>query len=280
VTDDLTQRLRRGTAVRLDSERTATNVASLRHAVATQPGATAAADGMSAGATGAGWRRRVVPLALAATLVTPGLAVAAESSLPGDALHPVKTSLEGLRSLFDPTIVAEHRLDELEALLASDAGDSELAAALAAAEDVVSSLAETDPDRAAPLAARLDTLRAEVTARLTPTEQPPEDGVKPGDADRVPPRTPATSTGDGASGDGPETADDNRADDADDGDDDPAISDDGDDADDGDDGPATSDDGDDADDGDADGAEDGKVEDATDAEDTGAMADEVASADD
>jgi hypothetical protein len=68
-------------------------------------------------------RRRLSVVAVAAALLAlpAGVALAAESALPGDPLYPVKQMTETVRSWVDDDIVAEHRVDELEALLAVDA---------------------------------------------------------------------------------------------------------------------------------------------------------------
>lgn len=68
-------------------------------------------------------RRRLVTVAVtAALLVLPaGMALAAENALPGDVLYPVKKITEQIRSLVDDDVVAEHRIEELEQLVAGDA---------------------------------------------------------------------------------------------------------------------------------------------------------------
>lgn len=67
-------------------------------------------------------RRWTVVAVAAALLVLPaGIAVAAEGALPGDALYSVKKVTEKIRSLVDEDVVAEHRIEELEQLVATDA---------------------------------------------------------------------------------------------------------------------------------------------------------------
>lgn len=68
-------------------------------------------------------RRRWTVVAVAAALLAlpAGMAFAAEGSLPGDALYPVKRVTETMRSWIDDDIVAQHRVDELEGLLAAGA---------------------------------------------------------------------------------------------------------------------------------------------------------------
>lgn len=69
-------------------------------------------------------RHRLASLAGAAMLVlVPGsAAIAAEDAVPGDLLYPVKQLTETVRSWFDPSVVADHRIDELETVI--DRGDS------------------------------------------------------------------------------------------------------------------------------------------------------------
>lgn len=62
-------------------------------------------------------RRAVVTLAAAIALVVPAAALAAEDAVPGDVLYPVKQSTEWVRSLVDPAVPREHRVDELEIVI-------------------------------------------------------------------------------------------------------------------------------------------------------------------
>lgn len=60
-------------------------------------------------------RRRFAAIVAAITVLSPAaVAVAAEGSLPGDTLYPVKQVTEDLRSMVDPTIAARHRLEEAD----------------------------------------------------------------------------------------------------------------------------------------------------------------------
>lgn len=61
------------------------------------------------------WRRSISALMVAATFSTPAaVAVAAEGTLPGDTLYPVKHVTEALRSVVDPTVSARNRIDEAD----------------------------------------------------------------------------------------------------------------------------------------------------------------------
>ena len=72
-------------------------------------------------------RRRIVASVVAAAVMAPaGLAAASEGSLPGDALYPVKQISERVLVLFDSDVIAEHRIEEIEALEASGVVDPDL----------------------------------------------------------------------------------------------------------------------------------------------------------
>lgn len=62
-------------------------------------------------------RRAVVTLAAALALLLPVAAIAAENAVPGEILYPVKQSTEWVRSLIDPSVSREHRVDELETVI-------------------------------------------------------------------------------------------------------------------------------------------------------------------
>jgi hypothetical protein len=61
--------------------------------------------------------RRLLAVALAATLVIPVAAAAAEDAMPGEALYLVKRALEPVRELFEDDVAAVNRVEELETLL-------------------------------------------------------------------------------------------------------------------------------------------------------------------
>ncbi|MCL1601065.1 MAG: hypothetical protein M3112_05970 [Actinomycetia bacterium] len=61
------------------------------------------------------WRRRLAALVAATAIFAPAaVAVAAEGTLPGDVLYPVKQITEEVRSVVDPMIIATHRIDEAD----------------------------------------------------------------------------------------------------------------------------------------------------------------------
>ncbi len=73
-------------------------------------------------------RRRLAVAVVAASLIVlpTGMAFAAESSVPGDVLFPIKKITETVRSWVDDDVVAEHRVDELVELLDRDAPQDDI----------------------------------------------------------------------------------------------------------------------------------------------------------
>lgn len=120
-------------------------------------------------------RRRLSVIAVTAALVIlpTGIAFAAESSLPGDALYPIKKVTETVRSWVDDEVVAEHRIDELERLVLSDAPADVIADQVDRATqevDLLSSDHELRP--------RFDSATAAATDRVTDEAEPkPEEAV-------------------------------------------------------------------------------------------------------
>ena len=83
----------------------------------------------TAAPTRLGFRRRfATALATLTIVVVPvGAAVAAESSVPGEGLYPVKRVTESVRGWVDHDLIATHRVEELEVLLDRDADDDIIA---------------------------------------------------------------------------------------------------------------------------------------------------------
>ena len=108
--DQLGDRLRAAYRIEMSDQTRQRQLAAISSALKEAPAITHAATPAAAR-----WRTRLAALVAAATVFTPAaVAVAAESSLPGDPLYPVKQVTEDLRAVIDPTIVARHRLDEAE----------------------------------------------------------------------------------------------------------------------------------------------------------------------
>ncbi len=136
-------------------------------------------------------RRRFAAIVAAVTVLSPAaVAVAAESSLPGDTLYPVKLVTEEIRSMVDPTVTARHRLEEADQMHAAGFPT-------AVVQDVLS-----DADEAITIAGDPVDLRArwmDASARMDVEHRDGEMAVTPRVDDVAPPVTdPATSPTPGA----------------------------------------------------------------------------------
>jgi hypothetical protein len=135
-------------------------------------------------------RRRVVAAVAVALLLVPAAAVAAEDSVPGESLYPVKRTVEWVRSLVDDDIGAIHRLEELEILIDRRAPVEMLRQRLAIAESVVGS-----GDRS--LRDRLDEARRSIGGDpLRPPVVDDDHGDDVPESDLVPPATGQRRSGD------------------------------------------------------------------------------------
>jgi len=71
--------------------------------------------------------RRALVIAAAITIATlSGAALAAEGSVPGDLLYPIKQVTEEVRSWFDDDVSAIHRVDELDRVIERDSPPIEI----------------------------------------------------------------------------------------------------------------------------------------------------------
>ena len=114
----------------VQTQHIATIAAALREPVETPHGVRAAA-----------LRRQLAAVAGTLALVgAPAAAVAAEGAVPGDALYPVKRVTETVRSWFDDTVAADHRIDELETVVERGAGADVVSDRLEDAERAVTDL--------------------------------------------------------------------------------------------------------------------------------------------
>ena len=117
-------------------------------------------------------------------------AIAAEQTVPGDLLYPVKLSLEPIVSVFRPDVQAEHRVEEVELLIEREASDDAVETAITRARDAVA-----DEPIDAPLRLRLDDVVGRVqdsqpTNDLDSDEReqsnPSSDEPDPGEPGRTP----------------------------------------------------------------------------------------------
>lgn len=87
------------------------------------------------------WRVRVPALVAGLMVALPlGTAVASEGAVPGDLLYPIKRLVEPIRSVVDPDVAAQHRVEELARLIDSPASSDRVADAVFDARDAVGDL--------------------------------------------------------------------------------------------------------------------------------------------
>ncbi len=114
------------------------------------------------------WRRWLAGLLIGAGVLVPTAAIASDSAVPGDALYSVKKLLEPLVSILDDDVVAEHRIEEAESLVARGGDQQTIFELIDEATDALG-------DRDSPgLRMRLDALTDRVTDRPTPRDESPE----------------------------------------------------------------------------------------------------------
>lgn len=90
-------------------------------------------------------RRWLAGVAAASTVLGPGVAVAAQRAVPGDALHGVKLTTERLHVLLAPDVIARNRVRELATLLQRGAPTDVLQRATVAAQEAVAVLPADHP---------------------------------------------------------------------------------------------------------------------------------------
>lgn len=130
------------------------HIAEMRAALRTAPPASVP--------TGFAPRRRFAGVAAAVlVIVAPvGMAVAAEDSVPGEFLYPLKQVTERVRAFVDHDVAATHRVEEAERLVIRGAPLVEITRAVERAEIATSELVE-----GANLGSRLDSLRERLRAQ-------------------------------------------------------------------------------------------------------------------
>lgn len=120
--------------------------------------------------TGFALRSRLAgALAAVAVVVAPvGMAVAAEDSVPGDFLYPMKQVTERVRAFVDSDIGATHRVEEVERLMFDQASRAAVVRAVERAETATREL--VDPT---PLDSRLELARERLQRQEAEGAQPP-----------------------------------------------------------------------------------------------------------
>ena len=123
--------------------------------------------------TGLALRRRFAGAAAAVLMVVApvGMAVAAEDSVPGEFLYPLKQVTERVRAFADDDVAATHRVEEAERLVIRGAPLVEITRAVERAEIATSELVED-----ANLGSRLESVRERLRA-----QEERERGLQQGD---------------------------------------------------------------------------------------------------
>jgi hypothetical protein len=120
------------------------------------------------------WRRRIaVWVAAAFSVGLPVAAVAAENTVPGDLLYPVKLVVEPVRSLFDSDVAAVHRVEELERISESDAPATDVDRAFDRAERAADDAASPE------LVQRVERVRDQIRERRASDEPATDATVAP-----------------------------------------------------------------------------------------------------
>jgi hypothetical protein len=92
-------------------------------------------------------RGRVLALALVLALLVPVMALAAESTVPGDFLYPIKRAVEPIVQVFDSDAPAQRRVREVEVLFERDAPDEAIVQHVDVARDMVTDYQPALSDR-------------------------------------------------------------------------------------------------------------------------------------
>ncbi|MCL1595098.1 MAG: hypothetical protein M3132_12180 [Actinomycetia bacterium] len=134
----LTTRLRSAYGVDMDDAAQRDQIATIASVLTTLPPESPVASTMLER-----WRTKIVALIAAVSLASPvAVAVAAEGTVPGDVLYPVKQVTEDFRSVFDPTISARHRIQEAEQMHESGHPSTEVDAVLTDADNAIDDIGD------------------------------------------------------------------------------------------------------------------------------------------
>jgi len=115
---------------------------------------------------------RVLALALVLVLLVPVMALAAENSVPGDLLYPVKRAVEPIVQVFDTDAPAQRRVREVEVLLERDAPDDAIVQHVQVAREVVADHLPTLSDRIDQVVHELDIRRLDRPDAEKPSSNP------------------------------------------------------------------------------------------------------------
>ena len=127
-------------------------------------------------------RGRALALALVLVLLLPVMALAAEDSVPGDFLYPLKRAVEPVVQVFDSDVPAERRVREVEVLFERDAPDDVIVRHVDVARSTVTDRHQSLSDRIDRVVHQLDVRRGDRERDANPDAVAPD---KPGDSPQV-----------------------------------------------------------------------------------------------
>ncbi len=130
---------------------------------------------LAARGQGSWGRGRVLALGLVLVLLVPVVALAAENTVPGDLLYPIKRALEPIVQVFDSDAPAQRRVREVELLFERDATDEVIVWHVDAARDVVTDFQPTLSQRIDRVVRDLHIRRTDRLVVVDPPHEPGEE---------------------------------------------------------------------------------------------------------
>ena len=127
------------------------------------------------GGTGRGGRGRVLALAVVLVLLVPVVALAAENTVPGDLLYPIKRAVEPIVQVFDSDAPAQRRVREVEVLFERDATDEVIVRHVEVARDVITNRHPTLSQRIDRVVHDLDIRRTDRLGLVDSPDKPDEE---------------------------------------------------------------------------------------------------------
>lgn len=144
----------------------------------------AVSSALSERARGSRGRGRLLAVAVAAVLLLPVAALAAEDTVPGDILYPLKRAIEPVVQVFDSSAPAERRVREVEVLFERDAPDEVIVERVDVARDTIAEDRHDLRDRIDQVVQEMEVRRDRRGMEKPVEERPPPD--KPEEVPVVP----------------------------------------------------------------------------------------------
>ena len=120
-------------------------------------------------------RGRVLALAVVLVPLVPVMALAAENTVPGDLLYPIKRAVEPIVQVFDSDAPAQRRVREVEVLFERDATDEVIVRHVEVARDVVTNRHPTLSQRIDRVVHDLDIRRTDRLGLVDSPHKPDEE---------------------------------------------------------------------------------------------------------